>query len=239
MSHNDYLSFEEFNRRSATPHTHTTPAAVGIAVLAGVATLLKFADFLGYPVWFWIRQFAHKMALELVRAVSPTPSLDSAASDDTMQSGGMMGNLFGMGASALSKGVRGVASALSRGPSDVPPGLGNYDNSCYQNSVIQGLASLPSLRNYLEKTAAEHKSLSTETTNGALLSMISQLNDPEKRGQHFWVRGKLKSMSTFTQQDAQEYYSRILDELDKELKKATASKRLFHFVSRRRLTDSR
>lgn len=225
MSHNDYLTFEEFNRRSATPQSHTTPAAVGIAVIAGIATLFKFLDFLGYPLWFWIRQFAHKMALEIVRAVSPAPSLDSEASDDTAQSGGMMGNLFGMGASALSKGVRGVASALSRGPSDVPPGLGNYDNSCYQNSVIQGLASLPSLREYLTKTTTEHASLTAETTNGALLDMISQLNDPDKRGQHFWIRGKLKSMSTFTQQDAQEYYSRILDELDKELKKATSSKR--------------
>lgn len=224
MSHNDYLTFEEFNRRSATPHTHTTPAAVGIAIIAGVVTLFKFFDFLGYPLWFWIRRSLHTMALELVRAVSPAPSLGSEASDDTAQSGGMMGNLFGMGASALSKGVRGVASALSRGPSDVPPGLGNYDNSCYQNSVIQGLASLPSLRDYLEKTTAEHKSFTADTTNGALLDLISQLNDPGMRGQHFWIRGKLKSMSTFTQQDAQEYYSRILDELDKEVKKATASK---------------
>ncbi|KAF9700772.1 hypothetical protein EKO04_001799 [Ascochyta lentis] len=225
MSHNDYLTFEEFNRRSATPQSHTTPAAVGIALVAGIATLFKFLDFLGYPVWLWIRHLAHKMALELVRAVSPAPSLDSEASDDTMQSGGMMGTLFGMGASALSKGVRGVASALSRGPSHVPPGLGNFDNSCYQNSVIQGLASLPSLRDYLTKTTTEHQSLTAETTNGALLDMISQLNDPEKRGQHFWVRGKLKSMSTFTQQDAQEYYSRILDELDKEVRKASSSKR--------------
>ena len=225
MSHNDYLTFEEFNKRSATPQSHTTPAAVGIAVIAGIATIFKFLDFLGYPIWFWIRAFSHKMALDIVRAVSPTPSLDSAASDDTVQSGGMMGNLFGMGASALSKGVRGVASALSRGSSDVPPGLGNFDNSCYQNSVIQGLASLPSLRDYLAKNAAEHKSLTAETTSGALLDMISQLNDPEKRGQHFWVRGKLKSMSTFTQQDAQEYYSRILDELDKEVKKVSSSKR--------------
>jgi ubiquitin carboxyl-terminal hydrolase 1 len=30
-----------------------------------------------------------------------------------------------------------------------PPGLGNYDNSCYQNSVLQGLASLDTLPAYL------------------------------------------------------------------------------------------
>lgn len=223
MSHNDYLRFEEFNRRSATPDTHTTPAAVGIAVIAGVAALFKFLDFLGYPVWFWIHQCIYKMASEIVRAASPSPSLSSVASDDTVQSGGMMGSLFGMGARAFSRGARGVASALKLASSDVPPGLGNFDNSCYQNSVIQGLASLPSLRNYLEMTTAEHESFTADTTNGALLAMISQLNDPEKRGQNFWVSGKLKSMSTFTQQDAQEYYSRILDELDKEVKKATAS----------------
>jgi ubiquitin carboxyl-terminal hydrolase 1 len=225
MSHNDHLTFEEFNRRSATPQSHTTPAAVGIAVVAGIYTLFKFLDFLGYPLWFWIRRFAHAMSVDLLRAVSPAPSLDSEASDDTMQSGGMMGNLFGLGTSVLQKGVRGVASALSRAPSDVPPGLGNFDNSCYQNSVIQGLASLPSLRDYLTKTTTEHESFTTETTNGALLDMISKLNDPQKRGEHFWIRGKLKSMSTFTQQDAQEYYSRILDELDKEVKKASTSKR--------------
>ncbi|KAF2995672.1 hypothetical protein E8E13_002471 [Curvularia kusanoi] len=225
MSHNDYLTFEEFNRRWATPHNHTSSAAVGITVIAVIAALFKFSDLLGFPIWFWIRQFIHKMASEIVRAASPSPSLDSVASDDTVQSGGMMGSLFGMGANALSKGVRGVASALKRAPSNVPPGLGNYDNSCYQNSVIQGLASLPSLRDYLEKTTAEHEAFTADTTNGALLEMISQLNDPEKRGQNFWIRGKLKSMSTFTQQDAQEYYSRILDELDKEIKKATASKR--------------
>ncbi|KAF1922860.1 cysteine proteinase [Didymella exigua CBS 183.55] len=223
MSHGDFLSFEEFNRRAATPHTHTTPAAVAIAAVAAVYALFTFLDFLGYPVGFWIRRSLHAMAREVVRAASPAPSLDSQASDDSAHSGGLMGNLFGMGASVLSKGVRGVASALSRGPSDVPPGLGNYDNSCYQNSVIQGLAALPSLRSYLEKTTAEHDSLTADTTNGALLELISQLNDPGQRGRHFWVRGTLKSMSTFTQQDAQEYYSRILDELDTELKKASSS----------------
>lgn len=225
MSHEEYLTFAEFNRRQAVPHTHTSATAVGIAVIAGIATLLKFLDFLGYPVWFWLRKYAHKMAMELERAVSPALSVGSASSDDTVQSGGMMGSLFGMGSSALSKGVRGVASALSRGAySDTPAGLGNYDNSCFQNSVIQGLASLPSLRDYLEKTTAEHESFTADSTNGALLEMISQLHDPEKHGQNFWVRGKLKSMSTFQQQDAQEYYSTILDELDKEIKKATKSK---------------
>lgn len=34
---------------------------------------------------------------------------------------------------------------------DAPPGLGNWDNSCYQNSVLQGLASVNSLRKYLQR----------------------------------------------------------------------------------------
>ncbi|KNG52776.1 cysteine proteinase [Stemphylium lycopersici] len=146
--------------------------------------------------------------------------------DETMQNGGMFGSLFGISpGNLLQKGVRGMASALSMGPSDVPPGLGNISNSCYQNSVIQGLASLPSLREHLNKTTSQHPSLSPESTNGALFDIITKLNDPQNTGHHFWIRGKLKSMSTFEQQDAQEYYSKILDALDEEVKKTASSKR--------------
>ncbi|OAL46434.1 cysteine proteinase [Pyrenochaeta sp. DS3sAY3a] len=144
-----------------------------------------------------------------------------------MQRGpGMMGSIFGLNPGALlQKGVRGVAGALSMGPSDVPPGLGNISMSCYQNSVIQGLASLPSLHDYLAKVISEHTSLTSDSTNDALFEMISKLNNPDNRGQNFWIRGKLKSMSVFQQQDAQEYYSKVLDALDEEVKKAASSKR--------------
>lgn len=33
--------------------------------------------------------------------------------------------------------LRGISMLVKGTPSDAPPGLGNWDNSCYQNSVIQ------------------------------------------------------------------------------------------------------
>ena len=69
----------------------------------------------------------------------------------------------------------------------------------------------------LAKATTAYSNLDTESTNGALFDMVSKLNDPRHHGQNFWVKGKLKSMSTFQQQDAQEYYSKILDALEKEV----------------------
>lgn len=227
MSYEGYPEFEDYQRRWVTLESKPTLTSVLFAVAAGAYVVFKALELLGYPVSLWIHQLVHMCAGVLHLRGASLESPDSESSDDTMQgSGGMLGSIFGLNpGSLLQKGVRGVAGALSMGSGDVPPGLGNISNSCYQNSVIQGLASLPSLRDYLSKMTTEHSSLTTETTNGALYDMISKLNDPGSHGQHFWVRGKLKSMSTFQQQDAQEYYSKVLDALDEEVKKACSSKR--------------
>jgi ubiquitin carboxyl-terminal hydrolase 1 len=125
--------------------------------------------------------------------------------------------------SLLRRGAR-ITGVLSR-RTNAPPGLGNYSNSCYQNSVIQGLAALPALRDYLTHITTAHPSFTTDTTNGALHELISMLNDPNNQGRNFWIPGQLKAMSILTQQDAQEYYAKIMDELDTEVKKASSSKR--------------
>jgi ubiquitin carboxyl-terminal hydrolase 1 len=54
------------------------------------------------------------------------------------------------------------------------------------------------------------------STNGALLAIMDILNDPQSNGRHYWLPDKLKSMSTWQQQDAQEYFSKVLDQLDRE-----------------------
>ena len=96
------------------------------------------------------------------------------------------------------------------------PGLGNWDNSCYQNSVIQGLASLPSLSTFLDQTTSETTSFGGPSTKVALKDLIRRLNDPANAGQRVWIPAELKSMNSWQQQDAQEYYSKILDGVDKE-----------------------
>ncbi|OAG02831.1 cysteine proteinase [Paraphaeosphaeria sporulosa] len=211
--------FRAFNDRRLNADSRTPSyGSVGLLVAAGLYACLKALELLGYPVWWWFY-----MALERAKGIASrdassadAPSTDG---DTTMPNGGsILSRTFGLnGTSLLQKGVRGVAGALSKGPSEVPPGLGNWDNSCYQNSVIQGMASLPSLRAYLAKATAEYGNLDIESTNGALFDMVSKLNDPRHHGQNFWIKGKLKSMSTFQQQDAQEYYSKILDALEKEV----------------------
>lgn len=226
--HNDSLAmgdpldddpvFRAFNdRRLGAESSASAYGSALLLILAGLYATLKALELLGYPVWFWMY-----MALGAVKGLGSRGSPSAGASathDDANMQSGILGRTFGLNTSGLlHKGVRGVAGALSKAPSAVPPGLGNWDNSCYQNSVIQGLASLSSLHEHLLKATDEYGSLDAETTNGALYDMVTRLNDPTNRGQNFWVRGKLKSMSTFQQQDAQEYYSKILDALDEEVR---------------------
>ncbi|KAK8170306.1 hypothetical protein BC567DRAFT_290259, partial [Phyllosticta citribraziliensis] len=108
----------------------------------------------------------------------------------------------------------------------VPPGLGNWDNSCYQNSVIQGLASLPSLQRFLVQGVTSFDGLSSDSTNGALLDTVQKLNNPDNHGRHLWTPAKLKNMSSWQQQDAQEYFSKVLDEIDREVSRASRQSRI-------------
>ena len=96
------------------------------------------------------------------------------------------------------------------------PGLGNWDNSCYQNSVIQGLASSASLTNFLDQATSTIIDEGPYTTIQALRDIIKKLNDPLNADKMLWTPAKLKSMSSWQQQDAQEYYSKVLDEIEKE-----------------------
>ncbi|KAF2011472.1 cysteine proteinase [Aaosphaeria arxii CBS 175.79] len=228
--------WDRYNRQSSSPWTsewftgdfsNITIGSCLAGLLTGAFIIFKTLEILGYPVWLWLH-----WAMAAISNTFSSTSSNGTASGDTqdsnMQNGSakVFGSVFGLSNGLIGKGVRGVTGALSKSyTSDVPAGLGNWDNSCYQNSVIQGMASLPSLREYLHKTTAQYRSLDKETTNGALYDMINNLNNPEHRGQHFWIRGKLKSMNTWQQQDAQEYFSKLLDELDKEVQKATTQKR--------------
>jgi ubiquitin carboxyl-terminal hydrolase 1 len=114
--------------------------------------------------------------------------------------------------------VRGMTSAKSKPQSDAPPGLGNWDNSCYQNSVLQGLSAMDSLKPYLSAFSS-HETLPIDSTSSSLQDVVQKLNSASLNGSHIWTPAKLKSMSSWQQQDAQEYYSKIVDDLEKEASK--------------------
>ena len=114
--------------------------------------------------------------------------------------------------------VRSLTATKSKPQSDAPPGLGNWDNSCYQNSVLQGLSAMESLKPYLAAFST-HDALPTDSTSSSLQEIVQKLNSASNNGTHIWTPAKLKSMSSWQQQDAQEYYSKIVDDLEKEASK--------------------
>ncbi|KAK0754827.1 hypothetical protein B0T18DRAFT_400111 [Schizothecium vesticola] len=120
--------------------------------------------------------------------------------------------------SGLSGGALGAKSAGDR---PEPPGLGNMNNSCYQNSILQGLSSLKALPSYLSAIppGVDDGRPSVRTVD-ALRDFLDELNDPANNGRTLWTPWILKSMNSWQQQDAQEYYSKILDAVDKDISKA-------------------
>ena len=106
------------------------------------------------------------------------------------------------------------------------PGLGNWDHSCYQNSVLQGLASLESLPQYLREDEAEEgkEEMEVGATRRALRELTESLNNDENAGRTFWTPSILKSMSSLQQQDAQEYFSKVMDSLEKDAARANRLK---------------
>ena len=109
--------------------------------------------------------------------------------------------------------MRNMSRMFKTTPKTGLPGLGNWDNSCYQNSVLQGLAALEAFPKFLDPSTSGS---SVQPTKKALRETIEKLNDPENLGKTFWTPSELKSMSSSQQQDAQEYLSKISDQLEKE-----------------------
>jgi ubiquitin carboxyl-terminal hydrolase 1 len=145
--------------------------------------------------------------------------------------GGIMGSVASASRRRLST-LPGI-NLVTQGVEGRPAGLGNWDNSCYQNSVLQGLASLDSLSRYLTTPPVEGEAMEgTENPDlrmgEALRGLIATLNDPSNNGKRIWTPAILKNMSSWQQQDAQEYFSKVLDEIDKEVGKVAKLNRTSH-----------
>ncbi|KKY31744.1 putative ubiquitin hydrolase [Diaporthe ampelina] len=155
--------------------------------------------------------------------LQPQPTTHAAKSDvlrkilRTDQPGGIVASVSEAGRRTLSNTFSGP-----RGKSDQPAGLGNWDNSCFQNSVLQGLASLKHLPRYLGgfNTPTQSPAKDQTTTAGTLRSFMAELNDTSNNGRTLYTPSVLKNMSTIQQQDAQEYFSKLMDQIDKDVERA-------------------
>ncbi|CAK7272875.1 ubiquitin-specific protease ubp1 [Sporothrix epigloea] len=150
------------------------------------------------------------------RRFNPSNKNDSSTSTS---SGGSVGGLF---ASVTHAGKTGFSRLMPKGDIDRPAGLGNISNSCYQNSVLQALSALEPLRHYLCKVADEETAgyLKQVETSRTLDDLVRILSTATRNGETLWTPPILKRMSTFQQQDAQEYFCKLLSEIEEEVEKA-------------------
>jgi len=161
---------------------------------------------LGYELVFFVKRIilhfkdmAYRFSTGLVK-----PSMVAHGNGQT--GGTAVGNILAR---------TGFSNLATRMAEKKPIGLGNFDFSCYQNSIVQGLASLVSLPKFLDAIATKEDG-SNPPTSSILKTTIQTLNAPQDRRMIMLPR-VLKSMSSIEQQDAQEYYAKVLDQLDKEM----------------------
>ncbi|CAG8034652.1 unnamed protein product [Penicillium salamii] len=155
-------------------------------------------------------------------AISQGASLPFKQKKDAMMRilGGMMastGSFSSLASLPRPQSFSNLGNALLGSTRDgAPPGLGNWNNSCFQNSVMQGLASLRSLMNFLGRNMGSAPPKGFLETHVALFNLINSLNSASNHGKRFWVPEPLDSMSSWQQQDAQEYFSKIIHQIDVE-----------------------
>lgn len=231
----DHLDSYHIQRILEDSHTQTQYTASTTAASAVLLVLLGYQLFywLDYPILsmselLWnsaVHAAPSRAIFALERALIPKTTEEArhdaerSESNTHARKSQSMRRLLGLdGTGILSKIQRasGGNAANVFFPSKLnttPPGLGNWDNSCYQNSVIQGLASLQSFSAFLNRSRSGEPSRSTKE---ALGDILEKLTDQANLGAMFWTPAQLKSMSSWQQQDAQEYFSKLMAEVERE-----------------------
>lgn len=210
--------------------TSSTTAAYGVLFLISIYYVLQYLDYTNLPIsellWNYLVYITPSKLISALdsdfgKTMAQVDSTGFNSKDHASKSSAMR-RIFRLDGTGIlttiqrTRTISNVGSVFKARPSNSLPGLGNWDNSCYQNSVLQGLAALESLPAFLESSTAG----TSGPTQKALKETIARLNDPANMGKTFWTPAELKSMSSWQQQDAQEYFSKISDELEKDTAKA-------------------
>ncbi|KAK5939103.1 hypothetical protein PMZ80_008406 [Knufia obscura] len=135
----------------------------------------------------------------------------------------------GSGVSSVMQSARSLSGFSTKTTETTFAGLGNWDNSCFQNSVLQGLASLQAFKACVEKSRYMSTAAGIDaTTHEGLEVFLNQLHEELPGRNTIWPPSILRSMNTWQQQDAQEYFSKIMDAIEKESReyRNTMAKRL-------------
>lgn len=218
--------------------THSNAVAYGVLAILVLYHMLHYLDYLVLPMseiaWNSLVYLTPARVISILDTAGKGSARPSRGGESGLDSqwhatkSDAMRRILGLDSDGFINRIQQTKSVSSIGTlfntrlgnmsNNTPPGLGNWDNSCYQNSVIQGLASLPSLSKFLGESFQHAESRSTKD---ALSKVIAQLNDSSNAGKIFWTPPELKSMSSWQQQDAQEYYSKLLDEVEKEIRKTS------------------
>ncbi|KAL9537223.1 hypothetical protein MBANPS3_011971 [Mucor bainieri] len=109
---------------------------------------------------------------------------------------------------------------LQEPSSSMVAGLINIGNTCFLNSVLQSLSSLPKLQQYLDQVNTAHSASRLPVTQSLLktLRLLSQpSNNAFKPTDIVNVLGKYRNLLNKEQQDAQEIYQILVNELDYEV----------------------
>ena len=231
-----FINPEDYDTPQTTVPARTIAVYVFLSVLS-IYYLFQYLDF--YPLlplhellWnclVYITPASLVLALDR-RKTKPGISQDHSQSRNFAAKSETMRHLLGLDAGSTlikfqrPRSLSSLSSVFKPSQNDGLPGLGNWDNSCYQNSVLQGLASLHSVRAFLDQGVSSSSPNESAPTREALRTLIGKLNDPRNGGKRLWTPAELKSMSSWQQQDAQEYFSKILDEIEKETTRSAKHK---------------
>ncbi|KAL4802168.1 hypothetical protein BDV18DRAFT_147634 [Aspergillus unguis] len=225
-------SYSYNTRKSHDENFWQDNANLTYALVAAVSVLFFLNYFRSVPISFFAAAWDIAVYLTPTRFIVALDSRSTNVSTDsdsmTLQAKSeAMQRILGLNGASFpsffprSTSLSGLGSTILGSKDTVPPGLGNWDNSCYQNSIIQGLAALPSFAEFLERNIDTLGGKVSFSTHEALKGIIERLNSADNHGQRLWTPPDLKSMSSWQQQDAQEYFAKVVDQIDHEVQQAT------------------